>query len=333
VTDARWPTAIRLKVVKRARSTRGLALFAVIRDEDYFLPHFFAHYRALGVDTFLVYDDRSGESAKAFLHAQPDCSIAQSEHSFGDVFGASGANTIRRLPTALREAAPANFFPDRWVLTVDADEFLVLPSGVADLPRMTARLDALGQPYLPAPMVDFYGETLNHRHHAPDVPPFAASPYFDAGPYFAACDADTPRTLPAGVRFRLEVLLLRQHRAAFLPIYGDRVALPMSWKAPLLKNGAGVARVGDHALSVKADMRFSGALAHFKFTPGLDAKIATALDERQYTLGSLHYRSLEAATRLMGDTPLLAPVTRRFEGPQSMEDAQAMGAAIVEPDA
>src|SRR5579885_3673851 len=110
-----------LRMRKKARSTAGLALFSVIRDEDYFLPFFFDHYRRLGVDTFLIYDDRSGEATRTFLEAQPDCSIVESGHSFGDVFGVGRSLGPRRLPTALREAAPMWAFPDRWVITVDAD--------------------------------------------------------------------------------------------------------------------------------------------------------------------------------------------------------------------
>ncbi|HEY3798915.1 MAG TPA: glycosyltransferase family 2 protein [Caulobacteraceae bacterium] len=329
MSDGVWPTQIDLKLVKRASSTQGMALFAVIRDEDYFLPHFFAHYRALGVDTFLIYDDRSGEAAKAFLHAQPDCSIAVSEHRYGDIFGATGGNIIRRLPTALREAAPVTFFPDRWVLTADADEFLVLPSGYQTLGEMTARLDGLGQPYLSAPMIDFYGATLNHRHHAPELSPFEGSPYFDAGPHFRWDEGSAlPEPLRAGVRYRLHEMLLLKHRETYLAIHGDTVSLPQNWKSPLLKNGAGVRRVGDHALNLIPDTRITGALAHFKFTPGLDEKIAVAVAEAQYTLGSRHYHFLEAACRLLGDAPLTCEATRRFEGAGSLEGAGLMGDSL-----
>jgi hypothetical protein len=313
-----------IRVVKKAPASTGMALFSVIRDEDYFLPFFFAHYRALGVETFLVYDDRSGEATKDFLNAQPDCSIVVSDHAFGDIFGVGKYFGPRRLATALRESIPVWAFPTRWVVTADADEFLVLPEDLKDLPSTVAYLDSIGQPYLTAPMVDFYGPTLNHRHYPTHVDPFAASGWFDVGPYYEWLGAHVPMPLPAGVNHRLRAMLSVRDREVLTSIYGANVAPPLAWKAPLLKNGAGVIRHGDHHLSVVPRAELSAALAHFKFYPGLDAKIAMALGEGQYAGGSMHYRFLEAALRLLGDEPLIAAQSRRYEGPLSLARAGLM---------
>ena len=53
---------------------------------------------------------------------------------------------------------------------------------------------------------------------------------------------------------------------------------PMAWKTPLLKTGVRIDRNGDHDISVRPSTALLGALAHFTFYPGLDAKIATALE-------------------------------------------------------
>ncbi|HWA61069.1 MAG TPA: glycosyltransferase family 2 protein, partial [Caulobacteraceae bacterium] len=80
-------TSITLRTLKAASLPRhGPLVFALVRDEDYFLPHFFAHYRALGVAGFLIYDDRSQAPTRDFLAAQPDCLVVTSDHSFGDFF-------------------------------------------------------------------------------------------------------------------------------------------------------------------------------------------------------------------------------------------------------
>jgi hypothetical protein len=312
--------SLNLRIVKQARPGGGVALFALIRDEDYFLPFFFDHYRSLGIETFLIYDDRSGEATKAFLHAQNDCSILASDHVFADVFG-PGRHGPRRLGAVLKEAVPGWAFPDRWALAVDADEYLVLPTGFDDLGQMIERLEAIGQPYLTAPVVDFYGETLNHRTYPAHVSPFEATPYFDVGPYYKWAGGTSPISFPRGVRTRLAMWLADRQPELFASIYGNRIAELMPWKVPLLKNGAGIHRDGNHELDISPASEVTGALAHFKFYPGLDAKIAVALAEQQYARESRHYRFLAAAIEHLGDEPLVGPETRRYSGPASLEAA------------
>jgi hypothetical protein len=310
-----------LRIVKKA-TTRGLALFTIVRNEDYFLPFFFDHYRSIGIETFLVYDDRSDAPTKAFLNAQADCTILVSEHSFGDDFGVAVTGAPRRLPVVLKESVPPWAFPDRWVLTVDADEFLILPTGLTDLPQLVRRLDQIGQPYLTASMVDFYGPTLNHRNYDRRLSPFAANPFFDAGPYYHWNGKLGPLRIPAGFRHRLLMTLQREHPAEVERIYGDNAYHAKTWKVPLLKNGAGVDRIEDHEITVPPIDTLTGALAHFKFYPDLDLKIETALSEGQYYNGSQEYAFLRSATRLLGDAPLVGAETRTFDGPHALEQAQ-----------
>src|ERR1019366_3431623 len=124
----------------------------------------------------------AGPATVDFLMTQPDCAVLRSDHKFGDSFGQD--NVKRRLPAVLKERVPEAVLPGRWVLTVDADEFLVLPSGCPSLVEFIALLERIEQPYATAPMVDFYGETLDHRNYARSRDPFAGNPYFDVGPYY-----------------------------------------------------------------------------------------------------------------------------------------------------
>ena len=304
---------------------RGVVVFSVMRDEDYFLPFFFDHYRKLGVDGFLIYDDRSGERTLEFLSAQPDCSIVRSDHAFGDSFAPAGALFDRRLPHVLKESVPESLLRDRWVLTVDADEFLVLPSEFQDLPQLIAALERREQPYLTAPMVDFYGETLAARNYPRNLSPFEANPYFDCGPYYFWLGEQTPTVFAGGVRHKLLRRLYQRRPDLVAQIYNrSGRAAQYLWKSPLLKHGAGVTRVGDHSLSVCPAPGLEGALAHFKFYPDLDAKIAMALHERQYVSGSVQYAILQAAIDVMGDESLVTWETCRYDGPASLERAQLM---------
>jgi hypothetical protein len=315
---------LNLTMVKSANlRPHGPVVFSVMRDEDYFLPFFFDHYRKLGVDGFLIYDDRSGAPTLDFLNAQPDCAIVRSEHAFGDSFTPEGEVYDRRLPHVLKESVPEGLLRDRWVLTVDADEFLVLPSEFRDLPQLIETLERLGRPYLTAPMVDFYGETLAARNYPRDLNPFDANPYFDCGPYYFWNGDPTPTPLNGGVRHKLLRRLFQAHPKLMSQIHGlwDPMIV---WKSPLLKHGVGVVRSGDHRLNIAPSPGVEGVLAHFKFYPDLDAKIAMALKERQYVSGSLQYRILKTAIDLMGEESLVTWETCRYEGPASLEAAQLM---------
>ena len=318
--------SLAIRIVKNlSATTGGLSLFAIVRNEDYLLPFFFDHYRSLGVENFLVYDDHSDDRTMDFLRAQADCAIVTSEMRFGDQFGRDTKGFPRRLPHVLKESLPETMFPGRWVVTVDADEFLILPSPFSNLRDLTNYLDRIGQPYATAPLVDFYGETLGDRNYARTVDPFAANPYFDIGPYYVWNDTAQPTELYArGVRNRILQILAERYPEQISSIYGRKPFATKSWKVPLLKQGSGVRRIGDHEITVAPSIAVATALAHFKFHPSLDAKIDLALSERQYAFQSVHYAVLDAARRLIGSEGLVSRETRRFEGPRSLEQAGLM---------
>ena len=248
--------------------------------------------------------------------------MVRSKARYGDDFGQDVYGVRRRLPQFLKENLPQVIFPGRWVLTVDVDEFLILPPAFADIVEFIARLDARDQPYATAPMIDFYGERLNDRNYGSDLTPFGANPYFDAGPYYVWDNTLSPYRLSGGLRFRLLRMLWAARPELIPAIYGDHTPAPAAcWKVPLLKHDAGVTRMGDHEISVAPRSDLACALAHFKFYPGLDDKIEHALVAGQYYNRSMEYSFLKAAIEVMGDVSLTTWETRRFEGPHSLERA------------
>jgi hypothetical protein len=301
----------------------GLSLFLMMRDEEYFLPFFFDHYRALGVEVFIIYDDRSGPAAFDYLMAQPDTVILQSDYHFGDPFVMESTGEARPAQNVLKERLPEIFLPNQWTVQVDADEFMILPSGYSDLNAFIEYLDDIGQPYATAPMVDFYAETLNDRNYAKTLDPFAGSPFFDAGPYYYWIGRDRPISFAAGVRARLLKRLCETHPDKVLPLYGGAFPSPAwQWKSPLLKHGSGITRVGEHRMTIAPSPDAAAvALAHFKFCPNLDEKIAVALNEGQHYASSAEYAFLKAAIDFLGEESLIARETRRFDGPKSLEEA------------
>lgn len=307
--------SIKLDVIKTAkRQTGGLSLFLVQRNEDYFLPFFFRHYRALGIENFLVYDDHSDDGSLEFLNSQPDCTILTSDVPYGQHFG-----PIKRLGNILKETVPDQFFPRQWVITADADEFLQLPPGFDTLPQFCAELDRRQYLCATAAMVDFYPARLSQRNHAMTVDPFAANPFFDVGPlYDWEPGALRPKMRSSGIRYRLMSMLHRRAPDQFWGIYGKSGLVALTFKVPLLKRALGVIPNGDHDLTLAPQLDLSLVFAHFKFYPGLDGKIARAIQKAQYWSGSLDYKMLKAAIELFNEETLVSPQSRIFLTPSSL---------------
>jgi hypothetical protein len=308
-----------LRTLKRGHTSRtGAVVFLFVRDEDYFLPYFFDHYRRIGFEEFLVYADRCSAPTLDFLAAQSDTTVLTGDYEFGQTFGTQLTGEPRQLCSLLKESS-VELLPDRWVLIADADEFLIFPPPIRTISEFIKLLSQKSQPYATAPMVDMYPQHLAMRNYPPTVGPFDVSIFFDAGPYYSWNPTNVmPDVHHAGVRHRLLQLLAQRYPSDVFAIYGERrISPPAIYKVPLLRHGAGIRRIGDHAIAIGTSSANGAALAHFKFTPCLDRKIAVALEEGQYFRGSVEYKVLALAMAKLPFEPLAGPQTRQFTGPES----------------
>jgi hypothetical protein len=307
------------RTIKRGHTTRtGAVVFLVVRDEDYFLPYFFEHYRRIGFEEFLVYADRCSPPTLDLLVTQSDTTVLTGDYTFGQTFGTLATGCPRRLSQLLKESS-VDLLPDRWVLVADADEFLILPPPIRTISELIKVLSHQNQPYATAPMVDMYPQYLAMRNYPHTVAPFDVSIFFDAGPYYTwNPEKVAPDVHHAGVRQRLMKLLAQRYPSDLFAIYGERsIAASLIYKVPLLRHGVGIRRSGDHAITVGTSAANGVALAHFKFTPCLDRKIAVAVEEGQYYRGSVEYKWLGLAMAKLPFEPLVGPETRQFTGPES----------------
>src|SRR5690606_19203103 len=62
----------------------AMTMCCIARNESFFLDAFLAHYRALGVERFIVLDDRSTDGSLEFLAAEPDVMIVGSDLRYGE---------------------------------------------------------------------------------------------------------------------------------------------------------------------------------------------------------------------------------------------------------
>lgn len=125
----------------------AILLFATVRNEGLRLPHFLAHYRALGVTHFLFVDNDSTDGSRQMLADQPDVSLWRT--SAGYRASRFGMDWLQGL--LMRHGH------GHWCLTVDADELLIYPHhDTRPLPALCDWLDSRGEVALGALMLDLF---------------------------------------------------------------------------------------------------------------------------------------------------------------------------------
>lgn len=307
-----------LRFLRRVALTAGPAVFSMVRNETYLLPHFLAHYRALGVENFVFYDDGSTDGTVDLLAQEPDCTIMASDRAFREPM-ADGRSFQLHAKTAIPDSMGAS----RWMLVVDADEFLQLPPGYASLRPLYADLERWGYRCVLASMVDFYPERLADRNQPREQSPFVTSPYFDIErPFLRSARNPRPVKREKGVRARLFAMLQERDPAACARLTAEfGYEITTLWKVPLIRTRSGVTLESVHNVSVQPPMDVELALAHFKFGPDLDARIAGALLSRNYWGASMEYEFLKAAIDTLSTESLIFPGSARYEGPGSLHAA------------
>jgi tetratricopeptide (TPR) repeat protein len=127
------------------RAWRKLVCAVVIRDEHELLMPFLAHYRKLGVESFIIIDNGSREALPPEVtYASADIMVLQNSSRFADA---------RHGMTWINEILEAGCCD--WLLFADCDEFLIYPGCEAlSLPELVSHLDSRGETAMMAPMLD-----------------------------------------------------------------------------------------------------------------------------------------------------------------------------------
>jgi hypothetical protein len=292
-------------------------LYAIVRDEMFFLDAFLDHYRQLGVDQFLILDDSSSDGTREFLSAQPDCLVLSSDLGFGDPVAAEGEGSARttRAGTLLKRVIPRKYLKNKYAVYADADEFLILPEGIDDIRTVIRMLERDRIACVAASLVDFYPESLADLDRSIRARSFSELleryPFYDATPLVELVADDWPKPLGEGASKRL----FREHGikdvppalsslpsavARLLPFPTPRSA----WlKTPLIKWDDDTWLDGSHNANVPPSHRVLLSMAHFKFTFDLKRRTEQALERRSHSRGGrkyFHYRLLLQNMRRRG---------------------------------
>ena len=143
------------------RPWRRLVCVLVIRDEDEMLPHVLAHYRSLGVNSFVIVDNGSVTDPATQLKDFGELEITVVRAAGDFATARHGMFWINEI----LESACCD-----WLLFVDSDEFLAFP-GDADrtIPQLLDHFDARGETAMFAVMLDAFdkgfanGQSMSER--------------------------------------------------------------------------------------------------------------------------------------------------------------------------
>ena len=289
-----------------------LLLCCTLRNEVDRLPFFINYYRKLGINHFLMIDNGSDDGTTAFLEEQPDVTIWAAKGSYKrSRFGMDWVNFILR-----------HYGTGHWVLTVDADEFLIYPhSDVRPLRALTDWLDTSSIKAFGTLLLDMYSKRpISDMRYRPGQNPFNELAWFDAanysikkdqlhgnlwiqgGPRMRAFFANAPQEAPA-----LNKIPLVKWQKGYVFFSSTHSLLPR-----------GLNRVYDEWGGEKT----SGCLLHAKFLHLLKDKSLEELERRQHYAESREYRAylsgMEAKTSLWTTSSI------KYRNWQQLEDLGLM---------
>ncbi len=311
-----------LEIVSGAVRPDALTLYAVMRDEAFFLPAFLDHYRAIGVEQFVILDDGSADGTGELLRAAPDCVVLRAPWRFGDVLTLRRAGLWtrrRRAGTAFKEWAPDRFLAGRWALHADADEFLVLPPGAPDLRAVIAALDARGARCCAASVAEAFPPGLDGL--APHPPATGLADLLARYPMIE------PHAVLRLRRGRQAARVAPSKTGALMAAHGvPGTAGSARVKTPLIRHAWPVRRRGSHKASVPPPSWAMLTVLHFVFTAQMRAKVARAREWRAHVDGAAsydRYAALLDALEASGGA-LAGPGSARYAGPGQLIDAGLM---------
>lgn len=296
------------RVLGKAPPHSGFAVISTARNERYFWPHFVSHYRSYGTTHFIVLDDNSEDGSLDWLSSQPDVSVYKSALGFAQTVGKL------RFGIAARGLLARHFCPDRWALIADLDEFWVPPPEYQTFTQLAAALEANNHFLCRGLMLDCFPRRLADLVAAStEDPPNRVAPFSDdLSPIsWPAEDASARLQSRRNVRNRITRMLLERGLVSLDHVRerGD----PTLHKAPLAKWVNGVSMLSAHRLHAPYNAQHQMICGHYKFYPGWEAKVQTALQTQSYYNDSIEYKTLALAELHLQNTSLKGEYTAPFD--------------------
>ena len=309
------PNLFHASGVRPDRISAELVAIVVVRDEMWRMPFFLAYHRWIGIQHFIVIDNRSIDGTSDFLKSEPDVTCILAPGDFK-----SSSYSRDWFYWALRLAPP-----HRWNLILDADELFIGTQLIrGNLVALTRSLDRECVSIAAASMVDCYPPIFPVAEQSFEPVPWQRAPYFDCGPYFQWPQSGERITyIYHGVRQRICWPYWSWRKIVPRPLRprAMRDAPPWVMKMPLLRNDPGLVFQNQHISSGLPRSKCLFAILHFKFDIDLHTKVDIALRELQHAAGSREYKAYARVLSLPG-FDMRCPDTRLFDGMQSLISAE-----------
>ena len=262
-----------------------VVVFAVVFNGIDYLQPFLDHYRALGVEGFVIVDNGSTDGTRQQLAAAPDVVLYDQPGSFR-----ASAHGVAWINPLIQTHAQG-----RWALFVDIDEHLVFP-GIGQgrtLDDLVAYAEARGAGCFASYMLDLFASPASSREG------FAGHRYFDRE-YVSFPSVLPPyRMVQGGVRGRLT---------------GRQFLIT---KSPLVRVDADVVFLeNNHLHTHLPPCDVTTALLHYKFVGDAKARFVEAVERGEHFLGGRFYRDMLA--RLQGNGIRRGLWTRTYRGDRQL---------------
>jgi len=288
--------SFQLKKIRILNSLRyaNIVLVLCAYNEGPRLRFFFEFYKSLGVDHFIFLDNQSTDDSVSIAQSYDNVSIYLADGSYKKSrFGIDWVNYVL-----------STYCNNKWILFVDADEFLSFDIGDGKLCDLIAALEKDGRKSAQSLMLDMYSDAAGGvpRGLNEGQDPLETSPYYDSQGYYISRELSSNTTwIKGGVRNRL-----------FFDKVGSGPALN---KTPLVKWKKHYAFLKSAHQAWPAEINGVGevpmtALLHFKFVSSSSLYNAEVAARHTSEYGA--YIDLEKLDTLIG------PTTKTYAGPQAL---------------
>ena len=307
--------------------------FMTVRNEILRLPRTLHHYRAIGVDRFVIVDNGSTDGSRDFLLAQPDCHVFATHNSY-----AESAYGLEWQHSLLNE-----YGMNHWCLVIDADEWFVYPGYESKpLPALIAHLERGGAQGVFAFLLDMYGSgAIADAHHEAQVSPFDTCRYFDRDyawrRRFYVPRLQRPRfpqyDVVGGPRLRLLFPFMHRHyplletmwQVGYFAHFLTRTPLPVGLrpaptlaKIPLVRWLPGTRYQNPHATVPIELSGVTGVILHFKFFPDFYSRILSEVERREHWDSASEYARYWAKLRENPQLSFYYTGSMEYEGSEQL---------------
>ncbi len=249
-----------------------VAVVSAMRNEMFMLPHFLAHYRSLGVESFLIADNCSDDGTLEYLADQPDVAL----------FSVDTDYNLSQYGVAWQTALMGALRVGRWSMVADADELLVWQVPQREtLPELLARPEFATAEAVRLFMLDLYPRGPLSEADFKSGNLFAETGFVDRVPFLTDWPGRGPyssgRTWTSALRHRL--------------IAGSRPELFVAQKLALVRYQPWMRFAA--GLHYAADLRVAERellLGHFKYNADFAAKARIEVARQQHFNGAEEYR-------------------------------------------